>query len=255
MISVTIGVSLKSYFDRSGAIAWCSEVAGGLRSRPAVENGAIRVFVLPSYVQISDATRIFAGTPVRVGAQNVSRFPLGAYTGEVPAGQLADFGVTYAEIGHAERRRLLGETDADAAAKAAAAIRSGLTPVLCLGEAEHTDARTAASAAVAQLAANLAGVPAGPVVVAYEPVWAIGAPQPAPRTHITAVIRALRQTLQAAPERAGSAVIYGGSAGPGLLTELDGEVDGLFLGRFAHDPEAFLAVLDEAAALTKRRAA
>jgi triosephosphate isomerase len=255
MPSVTIGVSFKSYFDRQRARTWCAEVAAGVRARPAVAEAEVRVFVIPSYLQIDDAVRAFTGTPVGVGAQDVSRYPAGAYTGEVSASELAESGVGYAEIGHAERRRLLGETDQDTAAKAAAALGAGLTPVLCIGEADPADPAAAARATVTQLAADLAGAPAGPVVVAYEPVWAIGAPQPASREHITTVIRALREALDAMPDRVGSAVIYGGSAGPGLLTELGAEVDGLFLGRFAHEPAAFLAVLDEAAARTERSAA
>jgi triosephosphate isomerase len=79
-------------------------------------------------------------------------------------------------------------------------------------------------------------------------VWAIGALEPAPVAHIVTVARALREALDALPDRGGSAVIYGGSAGPGLLTELGDAVDGLFLGRFAHDVDSLVAVLDEAAA-------
>lgn len=127
--------------------------------------------------------------------------------------------------------------------------------MLCIGESEQAAPAAAAAATAAKLADDLAGVSAGPVVVAYEPVWAIGALQPAPREHIVAVIAALRTALAALPDRAGSPVIYGGSAGPGLLAELGADIDGVFLGRFAHDPAAFLPVLDEAAALAERSAA
>lgn len=251
MTATTVGVSLKAYFGRRQAREWFDAVATQVATHGAVRSGAVEVFVAPTYLQIADAVAAFRGTPVRVAAQDVSAFGAGAVTGEVTAAELAESGVALAEIGHAERRRLLGESDADVAAKVAAALRHGITPLLCLGETEAPDAAAdtagAAATAVAQLRAALAGVPSGPLVVAYEPVWAIGAAQPAAPERIGAVTRALRAALDADASRAGSTVIYGGSAGPGLLTRLGDDVDGLFLGRLAHDPAAFRAVVDEAA--------
>ena len=253
MAQVTVGVSLKTYFGHERARAWFADVAQRAAGHPAVAAGDVRFFVIPSYLQILPALQAFAGTPVLVGAQDVSAYPPGAYTGEVTAAELAEVGVQVAEIGHAERRRLFDETDTVTAGKATAALTHGITPVLCIGEAEHLGAPAAALANVEQLAANLENVPAGPVIVAYEPVWAIGAAEPAPDTHIATVTRALRAAVDADPARAGSVVIYGGSAGPGLLTRLGQAVDGLFLGRFAHDPDALTAVLDEASALAASR--
>lgn len=252
---VTVGVSLKTYFGHERARAWFADVARRAGAHPAVTTGAVRFFVIPTYLQVPAALAAFAGTPVIVGAQDVSEFEPGAYTGEVTAAELAEVGVGVAEIGHAERRRLFDETDTVTGAKAAAALSHGITPVLCIGEAERLGTAAAALANVEQLAANLEGVPAGPVILAYEPVWAIGAAEPAPHDHITAVTRAVRAALDADPARVGSAVIYGGSAGPGLLTRLGDAVDGLFLGRFAHDPDALVAVLDEASALASSRIA
>jgi triosephosphate isomerase len=252
---VTIGVSLKMYFGHTQARDWFARVAERLRAHDAVTSGAVTVFVIPTYLQIPAAVEAFAGTPVRIGAQDVATEDTGAFTGEVSAAELVEVGATLAEIGHAERRRLFGETDEVTARKAGAALRHGLTPVLCIGEEERLAPPDAAQATIAQLRADLAGAGDGPVIVAYEPVWAIGAPEPAPVDHITAVTRALRAELSALPGRNGSAVIYGGSAGPGLLTRLGVAVDGLFLGRFAHDPDALVAVLDEAAALARTRQA
>jgi len=249
--TTTVGVSLKAYFGRAQARTWFDAVAAQVATHPAVQSGAVQVFVAPTYLQIADAVTAFQGTPVRVAAQDVSAFAAGAVTGEITAAELADSGVTLAEIGHAERRRLFGESDAEVAAKVAAALAHDITPLLCLGDAEAPDAggepTGAASTALAQLESALAGAPAGPVVVAYEPVWAIGAAEPAAPAHIRVVARALRAALDADADRAGSTVVYGGSAGPGLLTRLAGDVDGLFLGRFAHDPAALRAVVDEAA--------
>jgi triosephosphate isomerase len=250
---VTVGVSLKTYFGHARARAWFADIAQRAGAHPAVADGRVRFFVIPTYLQIPAALEAFAGTPVLVGAQDVSQFDAGAYTGEVTAAELAEVGVALAEIGHAERRRLFGETDSVTAAKAAAALNHGITPVLCIGEVEHLGSPAAARANVEQLAANLEGVPAGPVIVAYEPVWAIGAAEPAPDEHIVTVTRALRAALDADPARTGSVVIYGGSAGPGLLTRLGDAVDGLFLGRFAHEPSALVAVLDEASVLAAAR--
>jgi triosephosphate isomerase len=253
MSAVTVGVSLKAYFGRAQARAWFGEVAARVSAHDAVRTDLVEVFVIPTYLQIDDALAAFAGTGVAVGAQDVSAHPAGAYTGEITADELAESGVAYAEVGHAERRRLFAEDDEVAAAKTAAALRAGIRPVICVGEIARGDAAPAAAATVHQLQADLADAPAGAVIAAYEPVWAIGAPAPADPDHIRVVTRALTAALAEDPARAGSRVIYGGSAGPGLLTELGDAVDGLFLGRFAHDPDALVAVLDEAAALARRR--
>ncbi|MFV0253097.1 MAG: triose-phosphate isomerase family protein [Beutenbergiaceae bacterium] len=254
-VPVTVGMSLKTYFSAAHASSWLDHVAQRAGTLPAVATGQVSVFIAPSYLQIPAALRAFAGTPVAVGAQDVSQFEPGAYTGEVTAAELAEVGVQLAEIGHAERRALFGETDEITAAKVSAALAAGLRPVLCVGESDLLDPQQAGAQVVAQLHASLAGAPAGPVTVAYEPVWAIGAPEPAGVEHITAVTTALRAALDGLADRAGSAVIYGGSAGPGLLTELGHAVDGLFLGRFGHDVENLIAVLDEAAALAATGAA
>jgi triosephosphate isomerase len=251
---ITVGVSLKMYFGHQEARDWFAAVAERVRLRPAVMSGAVRVFVIPTYLQLAAAIEAFADTPVLVGAQDVAAADAGAFTGEVSAAELREVGVTMAEVGHAERRRLFGETDALIAAKSSSALRNGLIPVLCIGEPDRGGTADAAAVSVAQLQADLADAPAGAVVVAYEPVWAIGAPEPAPTEHITTVSRALRTALRADPDRAGSVVVYGGSAGPGLLAQLGDDVDGLFLGRFAHDPDALAEVLDEASVLAGRRA-
>ncbi len=250
---VTVGVSLKMYFGHRQAIDWCRSVRGLAESHPAVANGSVGLFVIPSFVAIAPAVAELAGTPVLVGAQDLFSEDRGAFTGEVSGAELAEAGARVVEVGHAERRRLFGETEEVVAAKTAAALRNGLTPVLCIGEAANTGAADAVTECERQLSSALADAPEGAVIVAYEPVWAIGAERPAEAEYIRAVTAELRRIVAGLPGRDGSAVIYGGSAGPGLLTELGDDVDGLFLGRFAHDPAALAAVLDEAAALAETR--
>jgi len=249
---VSVGMSLKMYFGHDDALRWFHQVADGLRSRPAVSAGTVDVFVVPTYLQIPAALRTFDGSGVRVGAQDLATEDSGPYTGEVSAAELAEVGVTLAEVGHAERRRLFGDDDAVVAAKTAAALRNGIHPLLCVGERHRSPGEQAARAAQDQLLSALQDAPSGALTVAYEPVWAIGAPAPAPPDHVRTVVRHLSAVVAEMPGRTGSTVIYGGSAGPGLLTELAGDVDGVFLGRSAHDPAAFLDVVDEAVALSER---
>jgi triosephosphate isomerase (TIM) len=242
---VFIGVSLKMYFGRVRTADWCRGVAEIASSHPAITDGRVRLLVLPSHPYLLEARNIFGATPVHIGGQDLFWEDSGAYTGEVSGAQLAELGCDYAEIGHAERRRIFGEDDAVIALKTAAAVRNGLTPLLCVGESDRSSVEEATADCVAQLDSALSAVAAdaaGPVVVAYEPQWAIGATKPASPQHITAVCAALRTHLT---PFTGSQVIYGGSAQPGLLTQLKSGVDGLFLGRFAHDPSAVATILDE----------
>ena len=252
---LTIGVSLKMYFGQRQTLDWCHAVAAVARRHPAVAGGGAELFVLPAAPLIDPVLRIFDGVGVGVGAQNLSGEDSGPFTGEVSGALLREMGCRYAEVGHAERRRLFGEDDAAAAAKVAACWRHGLTPVLCVGEPAPVPPADAARACVSEAEAILgrAGAvrpgTAGPVrrvILAYEPHWAIGQPEAAPAGHIAEVTGALRRWLASRPELAGSRVIYGGSAGLGLLGSIRGSVDGLFLGRFAHDPAALEAILDEA---------
>jgi triosephosphate isomerase (TIM) len=231
-----VGVSLKMYFALARTREWLLEAS------EVVPDG-VEFFAAPSYLAIPTALGVF---PDGTAAQDVSSEEPGPFTGEVSAAELAEAGVRYAEVGHAERRRLYGENDGVVAAKTAAALRRGLIPVLCVGETVNPadGGPDAADVAVAQLLSALAAAPAGRVIVAYEPVWAIGAAEPASEDHIRTVAAALR----GARREEHDAVIYGGSAGPGLLTRLGDAVDGLFLGRFAHDVTALGAVLDEALA-------
>jgi triosephosphate isomerase len=249
MSQLLIGVSLKMYFGHEQTVRWCRAVADIAATHPAVRDDHVTLVVLPSSLYLAEVADIFAGTPVAIGGQDLFWADEGAFTGEVSGKQLRELGCGYAEIGHAERRRIFGETDTMIAAKTAAAFRNGLTPILCVGEALRSNPAGAARHCRAQLDSALLevhGAAARPLVVAYEPHWAIGAEEPASPEYVAKTCAALRDHLDSQPNFAGSRVIYGGSAGPGLLSELKGSVDGLFLGRFAHNPSALELVLTEA---------
>lgn len=251
-----VGASTKAYMGQATTIAWLDAIAAELDAQPELAAGVVRPFVIPSFPLIPAALERLASRGVVVGAQTVS-WGEGALTGEVSARLLAEMGVGIVEIGHAERRAHCGETEQVIAAKVRVALDHGLTPLLCIGEPTQTSAAEAAEFCAQQvrsaLGECLAELPA--LVLAYEPIWAIGAREPAPADYVSAVVTALRARLESEllaviPDAAEHhiAVIYGGSAGPGLLHTLIG-VDGLFLGRFAHDPANFAQVLREALAV------
>lgn len=250
---VTVGVSLKMYFDPTATADWCAAIADIARAHEAVLGGRVELFVLPSFPMIPATVASFVGTGVAVGAQDLMWEDRGAFTGGVSGLDLHALGCRYVEVGHAERRRVFGEDDRTVRLKLAAAVRTGLTPVFCVGERERTSSEAAAEECIEQLTAALDGLPADhdgvAIVVAYEPEWAIGADRPAGTDHVRAVTASLRRWLASASGLTTTRVIYGGSAGPGLLPQLWGAADGLFLGRFGHDPAAVTQMLDEALAL------
>ena len=239
-----VGVSLKTYFTHAQTLTWAKAVAELCSKHPALESEVVELLVLPSYPSIPALIDVIS--PHAVGAQDISPYPMGAFTGEVGGEELAALGCSYAEIGHAERRTLMAESSELIAAKTAAAVQAGLTPLVCVGESTHTSAAEAAQACIGQVEQARSATPGRvDLVVAYEPHWAIGAAQPAPVSHIREVCRLVREKYRD-DAHTQVRVIYGGSAGPGLLSAIAPDVDGMFLGRFAHDPNALVAVLDEA---------
>lgn len=255
MHPIYLGVSLKMYLDHAATLRWVRDVVAIASNATAVADGGVEVFVLPTFVSIPAVSDLTRDTPVDHGAQDLAWADQGAFTGEVSGRDLAGFGCRYVEVGHAERRRLFGEDDAIVAQKLAAAVRHGLVPILCVGEPARQDSATAIDFCVEQVRSALAGVGASgfaELIIAYEPVWAIGADKPAGVDHVRTVCAGIRAGVIDDHRLSSVRVIYGGSAGPGLLTELgrDG-VDGLFLGRFAHDPRALSIMIDEASALVR----
>ena len=240
-----VGVSLKMYFSLARTRSYLADVAA---LGPDVAASGVDAFVIPDFLNITTAADLLRGTPVAVGAQDASWEDFGALTGEVSPAALREAGVRFVEIGHAERRRMFAEDDIVTARKAAAAARNGLVPLVCIGENVRIDVEDAARTTISQVLAALEDVPAdAEVAIGYEPNWAIGQTEPAPPEHVVGVTTRLREALA---HRSGlTRILYGGSAGPGLFTQVADGVDGLFLGRFAHDVANFRAVIDEIAEL------
>jgi len=222
-----VGAGLKMFLGYAETIDYLRELAAS-----AAEFDGVSVFVLPSFPVLAAARELLAGSPVRYGAQDAHWEESGAYTGCVSPAVLRELGCTFVEVGHAERRHLFGESDDMVARKALAAVRCGLEPIVCVGEEHETDG-AAATIAGDQAAAVLAPLPsAADVVIAYEPVWAIGAETAADPERVAGVVAEVRR--RAAGRDGGLRILYGGSVRPGEIAGLlAAGVDGVFVGRAA----------------------
>jgi triosephosphate isomerase len=201
----------------------------------------LRLFVLPPVTALATVRDRLDGTPrLLVGAQNAYPGPEGPVTGEVSMGMVRDAGARMVELGHAERRTLLGETDELIAAKVAAAVSAGLIPLVCVGEtAAERDRGDTASVVAGQARAALGGLgrlaPAE-LLIAYEPHWAIGAQgRAAAPDDVADGLAAVRKVLAEELPDSTTGVLYGGSVDAGNAADLASglDVDGLFVGRAA----------------------
>lgn len=230
-------------------------------ARLAAEVGpAVEVVLCPPFVWLEAVGGALTGSAAALGAQNVHAEDRGAFTGEVAAPMLAELGCRYVIVGHSERRQLFGETDADVAAKLRQVLRCGMVPILCVGETlEERDGGQAEAVVLRQLDAALDGVDlsdAASLVLAYEPVWAIGTGRTATPEQAQAMHRTIRDRLAAQPGGAGAQVrvLYGGSVKPGNAAELFGQPDinGGLIGGAALDADDFRAIAEAAAGVDAR---
>jgi triosephosphate isomerase len=205
----------------------------------------------PYLPQVAD---LLAGTPVEWGAQDVSAHPTGAFTGEVAATMLRDFGVRFAIVGHSERRQYHGETDATVAMKARESLAAGITPIVCVGETlDQREAGVTDEVVRRQLAAVIHenGHCISEIVVAYEPVWAIGTGRTATPEQAQQVHAVLRAQLRAATEHAQRVrILYGGSMNAGNAAHLlaQPDIDGGLIGGASLKAPDFLAIIAAAEA-------
>ncbi|MDE2447093.1 MAG: triose-phosphate isomerase [Alphaproteobacteria bacterium] len=224
--------------------------ANMLAASPAAQATDCQPFVIPPFPYIADVASILQGTKFRVGAQNMHWADHGAWTGEVSPLMVKDCGATLVEIGHSERRTHFGETDETVALKTQAALRHGLTALVCIGDTrqEYESGQTAEALErqVRALLKYVAPQAAGQVIIAYEPVWSIGeggtpaSPAFANEQHIkvSALVRSL--TGASLP------ILYGGSVNRDNCVELASQshIDGLFIGRAAWQPEGYISIIN-----------
>ena len=213
----------------------------------------VEVAVLPPFVYIDEVVRGLAGSPIRVGAQNMCDEPSGAFTGEVSAAMLVDVGADLVCLGHSERRHIYGETDELINAKVHAALAGDLDVILCLGETiEEREAGTTEDVVRTQLTEGLQGVDVSQmerITVAYEPVWAIGTghtASPAQAGEVHQYLRGLLIGLYDDKVAETTRIQYGGSVKPSNVAELMAvpDLDGALVGGASLKPEHFLPIID-----------
>lgn len=217
------------------------------------DHGAVEVAVLPPFTDIRSVQTLIDGDKLEIkhGAQDVSVHDAGAYTGEISGAFLAKLGCTYVAVGHSERREYHAETDEMVAAKIRAAYRHGLTPIFCCGEGlEIRQAGTHVEHVLAQIEAGLDGLPveqARSLVIAYEPIWAIGTGEvatPADAQEVCAAIRTKLAELYSGDTADGIRILYGGSVKSSNVAAIMAEedVDGALVGGASIDPAEFAAI-------------
>ncbi len=232
----------------NGLAASLAEIAAIRDAVAAGGAGIAEIALCPPATLLMAAAKLCGGAPIGLGGQDCHEAPCGAHTGDISAEMLKDAGASYVIVGHSERRADHGETDSIVRAKAAAGLRAGLSVILCVGE---TRAEREAGAALTIVGAQLAGslpqdAPVARLVIAYEPVWAIGTGLTPTPDDVAAMHGFLREQLeQHFPGGAASVrILYGGSVKPANAAELLGvaNVDGALVGGASLKAAEFLPI-------------
>jgi triosephosphate isomerase len=233
-------------------------VSAIVAAAPGVENA--RMVVIPPFTALSEAAKLTAGTAVGLGGQNLHWEDKGAFTGEVSGPMLKDAGCTHVVIGHSERRQFFGETDATVNSRARAALRHGLTPILCVGESlEERESGKTTDRIGTQIDEGLRDIGRGDaerIVFAYEPVWAIGTGRtasPAQAEEVHAFIRGRLEEKYGKPAAACAIILYGGSVKPAnaYILYLEKDIDGFLVGGASLEADSFIRIAGEALRASK----
>jgi triosephosphate isomerase len=235
-------------------VAEARALAAALR-QPLADLGSVETVLCPPAISLAAVAAVIEGAGIALGAQNCHSEARGAFTGEVSPAMLADLGCRYVILGHSERRTLFGETDDAVARKLRAAFGHGVTPILCVGEnLAQNEAGETEVVVGAQIAAALEGLDddqIGRLVVAYEPIWAIGTGRPATAENANATIGQIRRMIgvRSREAAAGVRIQYGGSVTPSNAAELfrQPEIDGALVGGASLKAPDFVAICQAAA--------
>ena len=246
---IYLGTNTKMYKDSAGTVEYLrrlKELTGDVARKAGL-------FVIPSFTSLPAAREELKGSDIRLGAQNMCWEEEGQFTGEISPNMLSELSVEIVEIGHSERRHVFRETDEEEARKVSAAVRHGFTALLCVGETlEDKNYGISDEILSIQLKKGLSLTKAGDsrqIMIAYEPVWAIGAGgMPAREDYVEERHKRIREVLQGVyGEEAGLQIpiLYGGSVNKENAAALSGQphVDGLFIGRSAWDADNFNSII------------
>ncbi|MBM6551457.1 triose-phosphate isomerase [Marinomonas ostreistagni] len=233
----------------NGSLESVVELVQGIQTYATLD-----VVVAPSFVYLPVVSNMVRDTDIKVAAQNASEQAKGAYTGEVSLSMLQDFSVSHVILGHSERRSLYGETDAQVAQKVAATLAAGLTPILCIGETlEQREAGITLDVCQRQIDAVLDVIGTeefAKVVVAYEPVWAIGTGKSATSEQAQEVHKGIRDHIAKRSETVAQvvAILYGGSVKASNSAELfaQADIDGALVGGASLDVQEFNSIIESA---------
>jgi triosephosphate isomerase len=195
------------------------------------------------FTALGTMSKILHGSQIQLGAQNIHWEAKGAYTGEIAGDMLTEMGISYVVVGHSERRQYFGETDETANLRVLAAQHNRLTPILCVGETKsQRDAGETESVIINQVKRGLVDVDQTNIVIAYEPIWAIGTGDTCAATEANRVIGIIRSQLSN-PEMS---ILYGGSVNPKNIDEImtQPEIDGALVGGASLDPTGFARIVN-----------
>lgn len=239
-----VGGNWKMYKDPAGTDSFF-EAFLPLVERP----GDCDIVICPSFLDVETAVTATRGTAVRIGAQNLYWEAEGAFTGEVSGPMIKASGCSHVLVGHSERRRDFGETNEDVLKKTVAALDARLTPIVCIGEREKENVRAVLTEQFRAVIGVLADTQFARIVIAYEPVWAIGAGEtatPDVAAYAHRLIRAQAKERFGAEAANHTRILYGGSVKPDNAESLmaEPEIDGFLVGGASLDPASFAALVN-----------